>query len=229
MNNTTCDMHDTHNICNYKNIIQTHLSQLGIPPPIYNTRRVDGTDHSPVFVSEVTVLNQRYVSDRKANKKTAELDVAKKVLTAHNNFIPDPTLLTTKSNSLLPLDLIKTNTYIYIDVENIQTCCDDLSNMFDYDPSNVICCLSTSHALASRSYKGTKVLFPSDRKDACDIGMIMHITILLEHSEVDRIIIVTQDHFAGALRDLLVVQYDIVVHHVTTSTACCNLLREGIR
>jgi ribonuclease III len=64
-----------------KNILQEYFQKNNLELPKYKTQRLGGSDHQPVFVSEVTLYDGRVFSgEKEQNKKAAELSAAQKVL-----------------------------------------------------------------------------------------------------------------------------------------------------
>jgi hypothetical protein len=68
---------------NYKNLLQEFCHRITIPLPKYETERIDGTDHLPIWVSTVIILFSdplKISGEQKGKKVDAEISSARKAL-----------------------------------------------------------------------------------------------------------------------------------------------------
>lgn len=130
-------------------------------------------------------------------------------------------------------------TVTYLDIENINV--NQLEELFKthkYDPTQFlfIGCLSTNHHYAQKQfdYEGIafeKVLVPSSRSDAADIGMIMHALRNhihpLNHKPASEIIFVSRDKFSCVFIELLNKNFCIDTEDIKAlHCSCVNDMKE---
>lgn len=70
----------------YKNLLQEHFQKNGLDIPIYQTDRINGPDHEPVWLSKLQFNDKVYTADG-YSKREAEANVAKK---AYSDYCPKP-------------------------------------------------------------------------------------------------------------------------------------------
>ena len=100
-----------------KNQLQEFLQKKGnTTVPIYNTIRVEGDDHNPLFLSTVTLPDeQEFVGEKKTRKKDAEMSAAAIAISSLFNTIEKQT-----HSNIEFLTPVESALYILlIDLENI--------------------------------------------------------------------------------------------------------------
>ena len=197
-----------------KNMLQEYCQKVKIPLPVYETWKLEGPSHQPVFQSMVRVTGHPNVySEPCGTKKKAELSAAKLML----QYISDNTI-TTKYNT-------NKRFFIWIDMENIH-----MGDFFEHKQFNnnyKFIGFSTEDHPSIRNVDKYPIIIKtirSSRSDACDILMVGYAGQVMavskygsaswytngdpepEHDDNvfpvykdDTIIIVTKDHFGDAL------------------------------
>ena len=154
------------------------------------------------FLSTITVKNTSYNNidiegDIQSSKRKAELSAAEKALNQINILFPSEpepnNYVLSNQNSL----------YILIDLENVR-CWDSFQNI-QFDKSITVVFfvgkLDPSSSLISKSNEKHKVIvIDSCIKDAVDIAIVGKAVELLLNG-IEKVIVVSRDHFAGALYD----------------------------
>ena len=198
----------TVNPTNPKNRLQEYCYEQKIDLPIYDSQQ---TQHG--FKSTVTITTRCDRHPRQSEKRAVGIALRKKdaeKVAAHN-------LMTSLKTQKVAERCISHNQLrsksnyvaVYIDIENINV--KHLQQLFDscaFDPTQFlfIGCLSTGHhhALTLFEYKGIafqKILVPSTRSDAADIGMIMH--ALTHHDgKAHTVVFVSRDRFSCVFAEL---------------------------
>ena len=172
---------------------QKHKNDL----PDYETNRVGGTDHQPIFKSSVTIFYQdikhtKYGNSKPTSKK-AELSAAKEMLTHISSIV----------NSNIKEFKTDTKTYILIDMENIHM--GDFFDKYRFNDNYYFIGFSTENhpSIKKASKKIVIQTIKSDRRDACDILMIGMTAQLLNVNRNMNIVILTGDHFGPGLVDFI--------------------------
>ena len=173
---------------------QKHKNDL----PDYDTNRIGGTDHQPIFKSSVTIchegLKHTKYGNPKPTAKKAELSAAKEMLTYVENIVND-------NIKEFETDV---KTYILIDMENIHM--GDFFDKYRFNDNYYFIGFSTENhpSIKKASSKITIQTIKSDRRDACDILMIgMTAQLLTVNKNIKNIIILTGDHFGPGLVDFI--------------------------
>lgn len=186
---------------NPKNQLQEYCQKNGIKLPEYNTCRIGGEAHCPEFESFVEIEGFDTVfGEIKNSKKQAGLSAASVMLGIinqhHNENIKYYTNPTPKPYGV----------HIYIDLENIH-----MGDFMDHhkfgEGMYVIGVATTNHpSLRTVSPDINLLTTESDHKDAADTLMIYDIGKSVGHDS-DTCIIVTKDHFAAPLVEILQSQH----------------------
>lgn len=194
---------------NYKNRLQEYCQKHRIALPVYNSYLLQNNEGG--FKCNASIIYEdgriRGESGIFPTKKESEKDAAKHILNLleeHKNrkiqIISSQTPKSKKHDF---------HVVVYLDMENINV--KKLKEMFEvckYDKSQYmfIGCMSTGHhhAQTEFTFEGIsfkKVLVPSTRKDATDIGMIMH---AMSHysGKVDNMVFVSNDRFSCVFSEL---------------------------
>ena len=167
---------------NCKNRLQEYCQQRKLPLPIYDAYRIDINGDNKPFRCDAILINENgtHINGVGFGKriKESEKDAARHILTIlekhqRSNIVHISNAYLKESQRYVA---------IYLDMENINV--KHLSELFKlnrYDPNQFlfIGCLSTGHHYAQTTFNFDgisfqKVLVPSTRSDAADIGMIMH-------------------------------------------------------
>jgi hypothetical protein len=179
-----------------KNILQEYFQKNNLELPKYKTQRLGGSDHQPVFVSEVTLYDGRVFSgEKEQNKKAAELSAAQKVL---NEIDFKPPKRSVSSFNL------KRKVGIFIDLENKPSIVEEINNSIDINVDMFVFASRDHPSLLKLKQTETNCIIvevPSTRRDGADIGLIMSVGGFLFREDYEDFIIVTNDHYGDALVD----------------------------
>ncbi len=196
---------------NPKNQLQEYCQKRGLVLPKYHTKRVGGEPHNPEFQSEVT-LNEIYISgditrsdsgvndnhiivpgDTCGSKKQAELSAATFVLDMLEHIKTQNTKHYQTGE----------NIYIYIDIENVHI--GDFLEHHKFHGNFYMTGVATAnHPAIKKISQGIKLrTINSDHKDAADTLMIYDIGLCIERGYSGTYIIVTKDHFAASLCEII--------------------------
>jgi len=172
---------------------QKHKNDL----PDYETNRIGGEDHQPIFKSSVTIFYEdikytKYGNSKPTSKK-AEISAAKEMLNHISSIV----------NSNIKEFKTDTKTYILIDMENIHM--GDFFDKYRFNDNYYFIGFSTENhpSIKKASSKIVIQTIKSDRRDACDILMIGITAQLLNVNRNMNIVIVTGDHFGPGLVDFI--------------------------
>lgn len=206
---------------NSKNRLQEYCQSHDLDLPIYRIDDSYATSSGFRCISQITAKNGDKLTGYgieqkiKSAEKRAALDILNKILEMHESEIQHISWPNLDGGYIA----------IYLDIENINV--KELTQLFSthkYDPTQFLFvgCLSTNHHYAETEFGSIeefdgiafeKVLVPSTRSDAADIGMIMH--ALKHHNKsgksgtsghhdtvADRLIFVSRDKFSCVFVEL---------------------------
>lgn len=168
----------------------------------YETMRTGGTDHLPMFTSKVYVNRKCEGVSSPCNSKTAaEQDAASKAII---NLRIDEKKEVKKEVKRIDSDV--KNTWILIDLENAAQGAKDIEAGKNV---SIMGFLRFDHQLDLMRFHFKVELAHSAHKDACDIFMSLKAAEILTHPTklCQKLILVSHDHFAHALKDILSHQY----------------------
>ncbi len=180
-----------------KNQLQEYFQKQKQPCPKYTTELCGGQAHCPQFKSTVNLFDQTFESDICSTKRDAELNVAEKVLV----------YLDTEVSSAKQYEKPKyIKTIVLLDLENVPQAKD-----FEFpDHAYVIGFMSGFSPLYSQRDQYALHMhietINSAIKDAADTLLVFSAARLLYEEKIPKstpIYIVTRDHFASALVDIL--------------------------
>lgn len=190
---------------NYKNKLQEFCQKRSLDLPVYQTVYDNGF-RSSVMIKLIKSQNNiqdiqdtgniQESGDIFNNKKAAEQSAASKMLNRISEILHQKTI-----NYTIPDN---ENVYILIDMENIH-----IGNYFEQKKfsSNIhfIGFATENHPALSIPYPELLkiVTIKSDRKDATDLLIVWYTSSLIENNEVNKIMIVTKDHFGSGLVDII--------------------------
>jgi Double-stranded RNA binding motif len=192
---------------NPKNRLQEFCQQNTLGLPIYDSDKME----DGLFHSKATILYQHklFFGHGKSLKiREAEKEAAEQILaTIHERQLSQIQLVSRKDTAGFVA--------IYIDMENINVNeLTDLFKLYKYNPKHFIFrgFLSIGHHYSETNFKFEgiafeKILVPSTRSDAADIGMIMHAmtAISLKHASPNipaHLIFVSRDRFSCVFIEL---------------------------
>lgn len=189
-----------------KNLLQEYYQKKGLPLPTYETKRIGGSDHSPLFISTVITSDDLIIdSSPKNTRKKSELDAANKayeVVKTKSKLSDESTMskLSIKSNNENNKKIID-NVIIYIDIENKPNSAGNILNEYSIE---IIGFVSRRHPIAENinDYPCKVIIIPTIVKNGADIGMCMYIANNLP-SKDKTIILLTNDNFGLAANDYL--------------------------
>lgn len=161
---------------NSKNRLQEYCQQNRLPLPKYESTPFDDghTATCSIIIDDNTISGSGYANKVKEAEKMAAYVIMSKIESE----------LQKRMRYISRADIVGIGGYIvvYLDIENINV--KELRELFKYNRYNsdhilFVGCLSTGHHHATTvfEFEGIsfqKVLVPSTRSDAADIGMIMH-------------------------------------------------------
>nr|QBK86428.1 MAG: double-stranded RNA binding motif-containing protein [Marseillevirus LCMAC102] len=186
-----------------KNKLQEFFQKNNLPLPEYITSRIGGNAHDPVWVTDVELYNgSLYKGDPQATKKKAELSAATIALSQIHN-------IECLQNKPLHNFLFKKSIKIFVDIENKPNFIKVFVNKVASENIEIYGFVSKGHPQCLQYSELNDIRFhlfpiPSTRKDGADIGLIMHVGIILQKQSTDTVyIIVSNDHFADALVDCI--------------------------
>jgi len=189
---------------NPKNRLQEFCQKKGLDLPRYETRKIDPNEHPPRFKSRVTITlndnspnpNINLSGDIKSSKKSAELSAAAHML----EIIKD---IQSENVKRYPTPTDR-SVYVYIDMENVH-----VGDFFDHhefpDVGYYFQGFATENHPSIRNPPSNIniITTKSDHKDAADTLMIYWIGSAIHSLQGNVIIIVTKDHFAASLVEIL--------------------------
>lgn len=203
-----------------KNLLQQFYQKYKLPIPLYFTSKIGGEEHTPIFISNITLhTGKSFKSDPCPSKKDAEMNLASKCL----DYIQTLSIRKQVICTTHPLSI-----FILIDAENVPF--QRLLDNYTFDNSIIpILFLSKYHHLSEKSFPYNIQLIDSSRKDACDIAISLYTYTLLRQTCVpDHIIVVTKDHFASTLSDLIQSKY-LLQNNLTTTYYHSNSIEDCIK
>ena len=186
---------------NPKNELQMIFQKQKQTLPTYDTKRVGGADHMPIFSSTVRLCDGReFMGDNQLSKTIAEMRAAEIALpfaVIKEDYRPEGGMSETKNS---PKMSMTDHIIILIDLENRPNATDELCKAIDVFSVNIIEYLSKNSPLVnSPVYSGVvRKIVPSSRKDSSDIGMILDIAFYFSQNP-KKLIIVTGDHFGDTV------------------------------
>jgi hypothetical protein len=201
-----------------KNKLQEYYQKLGLSNPVYNTVRVGGEDHVPVFTSVVTLEDGTKIPGVEAsNKKMAEMSAAEEALkslvskldtkvrtkkvTAGGEFIPRPSFTKVR---LSPSSKIG----VFIDGENLPNFATELVERIEeelQEDLDIFYFIGEHHHNLEKVLpdRVKRIISASSRPDGTDTCIQLHVGVALVNETYDHYIIATRDHFGGSLVDMI--------------------------
>lgn len=174
---------------NAKNLVQEYFQKRHTSIPKYETLRIAGSDHQPIWQSCVVIDDTTIVGDPHVRKSCAEISVSEKCLT----FL--------SKNKII--NKISERSALLVDVENMPNFIDDVLN--NISGLDIYAFIGIHHCLSQKTFpEGViKILSPSSRPDGTDTCMQMYVAILLAQERYDNYFIATHDHYGHSLVDMI--------------------------
>lgn len=195
-----------------KNELQEYCQKNRYPLPVYNTSILNEKFVCSVFVS---FIRDPFVSEGYTSKREAEKDAASKVMEYINS---------TFSSVTTPRVVKKRGGAIFIDAENKQNETIDLIKNYDTDGVEIYVFYTKDHPVGIKFERAKIFDYPnvhsittsSHHRDSADNLLIMHIGQL--RTRYSLYIILTNDHFADSVVDIINENYDAPRAYVARTT-----------
>ena len=194
----------------YRTLLNTYCQKNSLLYPKFNTQKISGEAHKPVFQCKIIFEYKSYISNLLATKAECEEDIAKQIyeelnkedenndenIKTYKNFRDFLGFLIQEKKSKSTLKLMM------IDLENISNI--DWENVKKY---------ANSHTIVIVKGKGSNLKFQRNDielcmviaeiydKDAADTLMIL--IVGASFTFVDEYVIISRDHFATTLKKIM--------------------------
>ena len=206
----------------YKNQLLEYFQKNKIDFPIFDTKKVGGEDHNPLWQSTVKYGDFIVVSDICKNKIEAEQSVSKKILHEY------PPLIIYNPNLKHPIKKVKLTKNIALIV--------DLENNFNYESmENIYATYENLYmiGICSRNLNMKKeptfekMVVKSIAKDSADVAIIIFIMTLMKPKQFSEIVLLTRDHFGKTLEEVVnsdFITFTTLITHVMDDTEVHDFL-----
>jgi hypothetical protein len=238
----------------FKNILQEYFQSKQLDIPSYTTKALDNSPQ-PQFQSTVTLDKLgSFTGHPKPQKKMAEASAAQVAL-LNLNLIPNNDDLSNPKNTnntdldIKPKDIkdddkdtlekyqptqlftfdwtIQNPIIILNDLENINKLSSLETFIQNYQLNNVKLIKIASHLTVAKKY--ANYVINSSNKDAADHFITYLVGLLCGSIKVPfKLIVLTSDHFGGALEDIMKYNPQIHLKHATCQDDCIDLLNTFI-
>ena len=184
-----------------KNLLQEFCQERKIPLPKYTTEKLESPAHLPEFISQVEIDGMKYHSDKSySSKRAAELSVAGVALASIQTK-------TEENKKIYQGESVA----ILVDLENQPSIVDKLVQKVNLNESNleILVFVSGNSHLIDKEWESKKIIkcmIPSVRSDAADTYMIFKVGQLVQQKAYTKFIIVSRDHFAKTLEEILILE-----------------------
>lgn len=180
-----------------KNILQEYFQKQKRPFPKYNTVRVGGPDHKPIWQSTIELdTGEKYIGAANISKTKTEISAAEKAL-----------LVVGELNKILSekeqLHIMPERSVLLVDVENMPKFIDEVNRKIT--GLQIYAFVGEHHHLAEKDFPSEviKILSPSTRPDGADTCMQVFVGYLLAYDKYDNFYIATRDHYGSALAEMI--------------------------
>lgn len=203
-----------------KNQLQEFWQAHGDRLPGYETKRVGGVDHKPLYQSTVTLPNREvYTGDSTKTRVAAEISAASEAI-KHSSYAAAP------QRQLPPQPVrYRHNTYVFVDLENIP----QATSLVDWlGEANCIGFVSRKHPLATKQQRMPIIVVDSYQKDAADFAIAMHIAMFIQGGHMQNykhLMILTKDHFGAAVRDIIQQWWAMDITHAASIKECLDHIK----
>jgi hypothetical protein len=186
---------------NHKSLLNNYLQKKNMPLPIYNNIRVGGSDHDPLWKTIIYFSETlQFQGSHEKCKKNSESVAASRALL----------YFTTNERSLTTIveeeeEEEEERIGLFIDMENMPNFLSQIKEETRSRLTTIFVFVGEHHPKATIKYPEyvTLIISPSTRTDGTDTCMQVFIGLLLKEKAYDEYIIVTRDHFGGALVDMI--------------------------
>ena len=227
-------MDNPSDIANPKGKLQEYCQQNQFSLPEYEVNNINtGIAHYPLFSATVTLWDGRTFNTADnnisslTNKKKAEHEAARLALFDIYHKMSRGNQNRNNNSSFI---FNKANVIIIVDAENQQKASDDIKSAISSDCIDYHVYCSRDYILACNTNGILKKEILSTRSDAADIGIILWLGSLMNNdmTDFDAVFIVSNDHFAETVSDVLNRKANISFKTVPcrNSLAVINRLRE---
>ena len=204
-----------------KNRLQEIWQLHGDRLPLYKTKREGGLDHSPVYVSRVVLPDATtFDGTAQSTRTAAELSAATNAISYSLTVKPE--------RPRAYRNVVGThNTYVFVDLENIPKAV----TLGKYIGRGFcVGFVSDKHPLAKdeKSVGMQLYVIKSHKRDAADFALAMSMAMFIgsgDHNKYQRVIVLTKDHFGGAVVDVVRQWWGVDVYHALTVHDCIEHMR----
>lgn len=174
-----------------KNDLQEYFQKRSLSCPKYETEKIGGSDHQPLFQSTVSfsIFNKNYIvkGEVSSNKKTAEMSAAEKAL-----------INVQEKQKIINKKQLNTKICLVVDLENKPVFGDVHCN---YENLTTIGVCSRNCTVKNVPFQ--KIVVESLSKDSADTAIILLIAKMILKNDFQTIIILTKDHFGKNVEDCI--------------------------
>ena len=194
----------------YRTLLNTYCQKNSIIYPKFNTQKISGEAHKPVFQCKIIFEYQSYISNLLATKAECEEDIAKQIyeelnkedesndenIKIYKNFVEFLGFLAQEKKSKPILKLMM------IDLENIANI--DWESVKNYANSYTIVIvkgIGSNLKFQRNDIDLCMLIAQTCDKDAADTLMIL--IVGASYTFVDEYVIISRDHFATTLKKIV--------------------------
>lgn len=211
-----------------KNNLQEICQKNGYDFPKYESEIIGGEDHTPIWITTVTLYNDKiYQSSPKKSKKDSEAEAAAK---AYNDIINIGDC--SSPSSLFPMPIVnnkkniklKKKTVLLIDIENQGNAIKELCKKYNrIENISIFVFIAAGNPALKKireifeelkkivkndtsdiQFNPARIIeVPSSRSDSADIGLILSMAELKRYNYYDYYIILSNDHILETLTECL--------------------------
>lgn len=182
-----------------KNALQEYYQKKKEPQPIYDTKRIGGTDHEPDWITILTLPTEKktFQGTKKSTKSESQQEVADMAI----NFLHKRSQEPSKTLNFIENKDIG----IFIDGDNLPTVFDSLAELKLPKNIHIHLFVNQGHNLATKEIpkRIQRVIVPVGHRDVADTIMTLHMGAYLFDKTYDKYIIVSKDHFAVVIVDAI--------------------------
>lgn len=189
-----------------KNQLQEIFQKKQLSLPRYQTIRVGGSAHQPLWQSTITIYDgTQFIGLICTDKINTELSAAENALTHllqnHNSFPQSYQIINRDMN--VETNHNSVNIGMLVDLENMPKFIHNISNKLHKYTIYVF--VGEHHCLVEKELppEVIKIISPSTRSDGTDTCMQVYTGMLLSLEKHEEYIIVTRDHFGSALVEMI--------------------------
>ena len=192
---------------NPKTNLHEFLQKNNIPLPIYNTNRIGGTDHRPLYSSTI-ILNKclEIKGNAENNKKEAENSAAFNAYEyIKTKGLKNFNIKNVYDDVIYDDVSVKKNRYcLLIDMENLQKICEDVTDN-ELKFIDVYVFVGKHSHLVNKKLNDSikKIISPSSMKNGTDTCIQVYVGSLLEKNMYDVYFISSRDSFAAVLAEII--------------------------